>query len=181
MRWVYMAYVPDLYVQHTRHTSYLNQTLFHQTFKNNPRLYIALNSTGSINGTIVRKTIRLCLITIQDWIHLHIHNDAILHRILSQRSLQLKAAFLKDTTRADIMCERLRKEPDDIGIAKDILTYLSDGTRSKSFSPIGFCNIITYFSRFRMYIALSYVCQYRKAGSIEWFGRIVCPEAESET
>ena len=52
------------------------------------------------------------------------------------------------------MCERLRKEPDDIGIAKDILTYLSDGTRSKSFSPIGFCNIITYFSRFRMYIAL---------------------------
>ena len=62
----YMAYVPDLYVQHTRHTSYLNQTLFHQTFKNNPRLYIALNSTESINGTIVRKTIRLCLITIQD-------------------------------------------------------------------------------------------------------------------
>ena len=89
---------------------------------------------------------------ILQWIHLHIHNDAILHRILSQRSLQLKAAFLKDTTRADIMCERLRKEPDDIGIAKDILTYLSDGTRSKSFSPIGFCNIITYFSRFRMYM-----------------------------
>ncbi len=26
-----------------------------------------------------------------------------------------------------------------------------------------------------------YVCQYRKAGSIEWFGRIVCPALESET